>query len=138
MDKSFNEQELSDIMKEIEELEQEFSGEDTIDRIEASTLMEELAEMHPEKSIPIAAAHENIVSITPKAAPKTQAPAAHKGAQSSMTFKVQGEMNLELAFEIGGKTIHLDVTEAGLTIQMEGGMTFSVPVSDAHSVKKAV
>lgn len=126
MDKSFNDQELTDIMKEIEALEEEFS-EDT----EAS-VMEELAEMDEEKAIPFTTTKETVLAFDKK--PKTSS----KGAQSAMSFKVQGDMNLELKFEIGGKTIQLEVTEAGLTINMEGGVTFTVPVADAHSVKKAV
>lgn len=135
MDKSFNDQELSDIMKEIEALEEEFGGEEDSDRVEASAMMEELAEMEEEKSIPVTNKHESAVlpfqkEITPHAT-KSCSP-------TSMTFKVQGDMNLELQFDIGGKTIKLDVSETGLNIQMEGGVTFSVPVSDAHSIKKAV
>jgi hypothetical protein len=137
MDKSFNDQELSDIMKEIEALEEEFSGEVETDKIEASSVMEELAEMELDQAVPTTNKTETVLPFEKKTPPKAVA-AAKTSTQSSMSFKVQGDMNLELNFEIGGKTIALEVTEAGLTIQMEGGMTFSVPVSDAHSVKKAV
>lgn len=135
MDKSFNDQELSDIMKEIEALEEEFSGDVESDKIEASSVMEELAEMELDQAIPTTNKTETVLPFEKKILPKA---VAKPSAQNSMSFKVQGDMNLELNFEIGGKTIALEVTEAGLTIQMEGGMTFSVPVSDAHSVKKAV
>lgn len=132
MDKSFNDQELSDIMKEIEALEEEFSGES--DKVEATAVMEELAEMDEEKSIPVTNKEETVLAFTPKA--------VHHSTKStpptSMMFKVQGEMNLELQFEIGGKTIQLEVSETGLNIQMEGGVTFSVPVTSAQSLKKAV
>ncbi len=47
-----------------------------------------------------------------------------------MSFKVQGELNLELEFEIGGKFVSLQVAEDGLTIVLDGGMTFKVPVGD--------
>lgn len=135
MDKSFNDQELSDIMKEIEALEEEFSGEAETDKIEASSVMEELAEMELDQAVPTTNTKETVLAFERKAPPKA---VAKSSSQSSMAFKVQGDMNLELSFEIGGKTIQLEVTEAGLSIQMEGGVTFSVPVSDAHSVKKAV
>jgi hypothetical protein len=134
MDKSFNDQELSDIMKEIEALEEGFESEDEI-KTEASPVMEELAEMEEEKSVPIEFYKEPSVISFEKKAPvvpeKSSAPA-------SMSFKVQGEMNIELQFDIGGKTIQLAVSETGLNIQMEGGMTFSVPVNDAKTFKKAV
>lgn len=135
MDKSFNDQELSDIMKEIEALEEEFSGDVDTDKVEASSVMEELAEMELDQAVPSTNTKETVLAFERKPAPKAVAKASN---QSSMSFKVQGDMNLELSFEIGGKTIQLEVTEAGLSIQMEGGVTFSVPVSDAHSVKKAV
>ena len=53
-----------------------------------------------------------------------------------MSFKVQGDLTLELAFDVGGKTISLEVTEAGLSIEMEGGVKFTVPVSEASGIKK--
>jgi hypothetical protein len=138
MDKSFNDQELSDIMKEIEALEEEFSTEAESSPIEATSVMEELAEMELDQAVPSTNTKETILAFEKKEVPAPTAPAAKAGTQSSMSFKVQGDMNLELSFEIGGKTIHLEVTEAGLSVHMEGGVTFSVPVSDAHSVKKAV
>lgn len=135
MDKSFNDQELSDIMKEIEALEEEFGGEEDSDKVQASAMMEELAEMEESKSIPVTNKHDpQVLPFVKEIAPQ----AAKTTAPTSMSFKVQGDMNLELQFDIGGKTIKLDVSEAGLNIQMEGGVTFSVPVSDAHSIKKAV
>lgn len=135
MDKSFNDQELSDIMKEIEALEEEFSVDAESDKMEATSVMEELAGMELDQAIPVTNKKETVLPFERKSPPKA---VAKTSTQNSMSFKVQGDMNLALQFEIGGKTIVLDVTEAGLTIQMDGGMTFSVPVSDAHSVKKAV
>lgn len=134
MDKSFNDQELSDIMKEIEALEEEFSAEDDSDKIQASVIMEELADMEEEKSIPETNKHDNVVAFEKKSTPH----ASKKTSSTSMAFKVQGDLNLELQFEVNGKSITLDVSEAGFNIQMEGGVTFSVPLSDAHSLKKAV
>lgn len=141
MDKSFNDQELSDIMKEIEALEEEFSGESdkTETSMGATSVMEELAEMEEAKSIPTTNKEDTVLAFEPKAS--TPAPVATKkssSAPTTMSFKVQGDMNLELQFEVGGKTIQLEVTESGLQIQMEGGVTFSVPVSNAQSLKKAV
>lgn len=138
MDKSFNDQELSDIMKEIESLEDEFGGEEDSDKVEASAMMEELAEMEEEKSIPVTNKTEPIEPAESRilSFEKEIEPAAAKS--TSMSFKVQGDLNLELQFDIGGKTIMLEVSESGLNIQMEGGVRFSVPVSGAQSHKKAV
>lgn len=134
MDKSFNDQELSDIMKEIEALEEEFSGSGESEHSDPSSVLEELASMDTEQAIPVSKSKESVLPFESKA----PVSALKSGPQTSMMFKVQGDMNIELQFEVGGKTIMLDVSENGLTIQMDGGVTFSVPVSDAHSLKKAV
>ena len=142
MDKSFNDQELSDIMKEIEALEEEFSADEDSSKIEASAIMEDLAEMEEEQSIPVTNREEPFeeaaieqTTVLPFAKKEISQPTK---ATSSMSFKVQGDLNLELHFEVGGKNIALEVTDKGLTIQMDGGISFTVPVSDAQSYKKAV
>jgi hypothetical protein len=98
--------------------------------------------MEEEKALPKTNYEEKVLNFEPqaKAAP-VAAPAAvtnRSTAPASMMFKVQGNMELELQFEIGGKTVALAVTETGLTIELENGATFSVPVSDAQPLKKAV
>lgn len=134
MDKSFNDQELSDIMKEIEALEEEYTAEDDV-KAQSAEVMEELVEMEEEKSIPIESKHEpEVIAFEPRPAPKL----SKSSAPASMSFKVQGEMNLELQFEIGAKTIQLEVSESGLAIKMDGGMTFTVPVHETSALKKAV
>ena len=139
MDKSFNDQELSDIMKEIEALEDDFTtGEEKT----ASPIMDELAQMDEVDSVPVTATKEetftapNIVSLESKRADPEYAPT--KGASTSMSFKVQGNLALELQFDIGGKVVSLEVTETGLAIEMEGGARFSLPLTESSSVKKAV
>ncbi len=105
MDKSFNDQELSDIMAEIEALEEGDSHEEKV--------LAELTEMTESEAIPLRKENHK------------PAASAH---QSAMSFKVQGDMNIDLHFEIGGKSVSLQVTEAGLHIETEEGMTFSVPL----------
>lgn len=130
MDKSFNDQELSDIMKEIEALEEDFS--DTDEKV-ASPVMEELAYLEEEAAVPLTAA-KNVVPI------EASRPAAKSNpeASTSMSFKVHGQLTLELQFDIGGKVVCLEVTESGLNIEMEGGMKFTVPVGEKPGLKKAV
>lgn len=129
MDKSFNDQELSDIMKEIEALEDDFSA--TEEKL-TSPVIEELAHLDEEKALPRASS--NIVSLEQKQRPSAP---TETGASTSMSFKVQGNLTLELQFDIGGKVVSLEVTESGLSIEMEGGMKFSVPVTE-KTHKKAV
>ncbi len=129
MDKSFNDQELSDIMKEIEALEDDFTAPE---EKSASAVMEELANLDEQVSIPHSTS--NIVSLDSK----RSAPKASTDATTSMSFKVQGDLKLDLQFSIGGKVVMLEVTEAGLSIEMEGGVKFSVPVTESTSLKKAI
>lgn len=129
MDKSFNDQELSDIMKEIEALEDDFT---TVEDKVASPVMEELAHLDEKVSVPLET--EKVVSLdTKRAAPKETS-----SSSTSMSFKVQGNLTLDLQFDIGGKTVALEVTEDGLTIVMDGGMKFTVPVAEKSALKKAV
>lgn len=108
MDKNFNDEELSDIMKEIEALEK--GDEDSKD------VLEGLTELKESEAIP----------LRPQAK-QTSAPGS-KSNQTSMSFKVQGDLHLELQFDVGGKMVCMNVTEEGLLIEMDGGMTFSVPL----------
>ncbi len=129
MDKSFNDQELSDIMKEIEALEEGFESEE-ISAQAHKPVLEELAQMDEKVSVPVGAAE--VVSLD------TKRHAASPETQTSMSFKVQGNMTLDLQFIVGGKVISLEVSESGLAIEMEGGVKFSVPVTDRTALKKAV
>lgn len=109
MDKSFNDQELSDIMKEIEALEDGFNKEQEV--------LGELAEMPASEAVP----------FKPKAVSSPVIAAPH---HSSMSFKVHGELHLNLEFEVGGKIICMKVSEDGLHVVVDGGMTFTVPVKE--------
>jgi hypothetical protein len=62
----------------------------------------------------------------------------HYKASTSMSFKVSGDLTLELVFDIGGQTVSLEVTESGLSIEMESGMKFTVPMKQKSELKKAV
>lgn len=145
MDKSFNDQELSDIMKEIEALEDNFQTD--VGKMESSEtdVMEELAKLDEDEAIPTTAEVADPEPVTESArvvpmhsiepTPQTQfhsfsEPKA-KASPATMQFKVSGELNLELQFDIEGKVVSLAVNEQGLSIQMEGGMTFSVPLKKA-------
>ncbi len=163
MDKSFNDQELSDIMKEIEALEQDFipstevaaeptaatetdapSSETVLstDFVGGTQESEEFTEVSvtslqtdqkPEHFDPVS----NVVPLDHR--PTAANPKEHRPAAStSMSFKVSGDLTLELAFDIGGQTVALEVTESGLSIEMEGGMKFTVPMKQKSELKKAV
>lgn len=163
MDKSFNDQELSDIMKEIEALEEDFTAQDeklaspvmeelseldetgpvsatSVPTAHHEEVMEEIVEEVEETPVEAPVAKQNVVSLESKrsASEEPVAKTASTGASTSMSFKVQGNLTLELQFDIGGKVVCLEVTESGLSIEMEGGMKFTVPVTETTSYKKAV
>jgi hypothetical protein len=120
---NFNDQELSDIMKEIESLEENFAPES----VSASPVVQKLAQMDEEQSIPKSSNHLDEGEVIDFEHHKSSSPKV----STSMSFKVEGDMTIDLQFNVGGKVVSLEVSESGLTIQMEGGVTFTVPV-DSH------
>jgi ABC-type Zn2+ transport system substrate-binding protein/surface adhesin len=157
MDKSFNDKELSDIMKEIEALEEDFKTQENEFTVAASPVIEELAHMSVEDSVPVAKVVPHIVPQQEKHVEHhhNHGPAQHHHAHdhdhdhehdhdhhhhhapaghSAMSFKVSGDIKLDLQFDVGGKIVELCVNESGLHIKMEGGMTFTVPLT--HEKKK--
>ena len=63
------------------------------------------------------------------------------GSKSSMEFCVSGDMVLDLTFNVGGQSVQIAIDQDnGFVIQMQGGMTFSIPLNNTvkNSVKKAV
>lgn len=158
MDQSFNDQELSDIMKEIEALEEDFAAQATASPEEGETnkeesvgsapavqvqsedseespimeseeVLQDLAKMEETESVPL----HNVRAFEPK-----ESSHVANGAKSKMSFKVQGDLIMELNFEMGGKVVCLNVSESSLTIEMDGGMKFTLPVSKNSEIKKAV
>ncbi len=149
MDKSFNDDELADIMSEIENLEKEFA--ESVDEVPAeeshaeAVHEEEIDHTEPEVltqlvSKPIEEVvhktnyDENVVAIKKVSAPAHQAAAA--GGHSSLSFKVEGQMTLSLAFEVNGQSVSLEISEAGLQIAMDSGASFNLPMTKSGTAKK--
>ncbi|MGE3611532.1 MAG: hypothetical protein AB7I27_18215 [Bacteriovoracaceae bacterium] len=137
MDKSFNDQELSDIMKEIEALEEDFKADEG-EKVEPVAAMEEFSQTHEKKSEPDFHAAEELHhepedhhEVRPEAEVyhlSSNEVKAQSSSPASMSFKVQGDLCLEMQFEVNGKCVSLNVSETGLNIMMEGGVTFNVPL----------
>lgn len=182
VEKSFNDDELADIMNEIESLEQEFeveapaesespveqeasteSPQDVADEIMASDDVQEEVVEEPVVEDPVEQVFEDkteevkeVVSEmvqrpveevvpTPSPAP-APAPVHHiptpknewkpSGAQTSMSFNVEGDMKLSMSFHVSGKEFNVWVDEKdGFVIELDGGAQFKVPIDQAH--KKA-
>src|SRR5690606_29065433 len=113
MEKSFNEDELADIMSEIESLESDADEE---------------IEMHMD-SIDEQEEHYDVHPISKGSSkPTFQVP------HSQMSFHIEGQMSLSLGFTISGKEVQVSVNEDGMKIVMDNGAVFHLPIDD--EVKK--
>lgn len=137
-DKGFNDAELQDIMSEIESLEREYE-DDKPQATEEVAPTEEVETVVSETTT-----EDNVVNFTPKAAT----------GDHQVEFHGAGTVNFSLNFEVAGQKAHLDITEQGLavsldgmnltinetdgcTVEMDGGVKFSVPMGQKTSAKKA-
>jgi hypothetical protein len=155
MDKSFNDDELADIMSEIENLEKEFAESvdaapvdgpkaqaeaadepvgEPIDHTEPQVLAE-LVSKPIEEVVHKTNHSEKVVPMKKIEAPVHHAPAA--SGHSSLAFKVEGQMTLSLAFEVNGQSVSLEISDAGLQIDMDSGASFHLPMNKAGAAKKA-
>lgn len=180
VEKSFNDDELADIMSEIESLEQEFeeeppveseapveqevssqSPQDVADEVMASDEVAEEFVEEAEVDDPVEQVFEEkteevkevvsemvekpVEEVVPAPSP-APAPVHHistpkndwkpSGAQTSMSFCVEGDMKLSMSFHVSGKEFNVWVDEKdGFVIELDGGAQFKVPIDQAH--KKA-
>lgn len=182
VEKSFNDDELADIMNEIESLEKDFEEESFEDETPEEKMVEEVEEETAEVPVmvqpPKEVADEIMASPDPvekvyaektpevkevvselahspescpviKEAPPVESKLHHmpvkptpspdwkpSGAQTSMSFKVEGEMKLSMSFFVAGKEFNVWVDEKdGFVIELDGGAQFKVPMH--HAGKKA-
>ena len=143
-EQGFNDAELQDIMSEIENLEREYDEEKPSAEVEASPVeehIEEVVEAFSEKE----EHEEKVIDIKSKSTPAGEHP---------VEFQASGQMNFSMNFEVGGQTAHLEITEQGLvvsldgmnlsidetdgcTVDMDGGVKFSVPMGGQVKGSKA-
>jgi hypothetical protein len=165
MEKGFNDQELADIMNEIENLEKEFTQEmgnvggavethkasehedhkmGKTASLEASTDWEDSSDVEAE-SEEDGSEVEVRSSLPPKAhtgkfsSKKTMPPTrAHDVNRcSKMSFKIEGEVSMELGFEVGGEHLQLNIDEHHLHLTLSSGASFSFPLNEKLKSKKA-
>lgn len=128
MEKSFNDQELADIMSEIENLEREFTDAPA----EAKAAPEAAPAGPKAPEVEGGVLHKLAVAPPEQTVLKTNhaaEPHAGSGAASSMSFEVRGDMAVNLAFEVNGQRMSLAVNESGICIEMESGAKFQLPFS---------
>ena len=62
---------------------------------------------------------------------------SQKPASTAMNFSVEGDMKLDLEFQVSGQQISLHISEDGFEIELEGGAKFSLPVGGSSQGSKA-
>lgn len=138
-DTNFNESELEDIMSEIESLEKEFEGSETIavrnplqDEVERELIESMASEACAEMTTECAEQKLEEIPLTVPEKPKTQVIAFEKPkdqpamrepvkTNSQVSFAAQGTMALNLDFKIGEETARLTIDPVkGLTVSLSG------------------
>jgi hypothetical protein len=106
---------------------------------ELGEVLEELSAMPVEETTGETATvfEENVHSLNTHShsTPKKVAPST-SGGHSSMSFSVEGDMKLDLSFNVSGKIVNLNISENGFELELDGGMKFSIPLDEASSHKK--
>lgn len=111
---------------------------------EMKDVLNELSEMPVEEvsGDTVQAHDDNVVSLhdtsanTPGSEYTAPAEFAPSGGHSQMSFSVEGDMRLDLSFNVSGKIVHLHIGENGFELELDSGMKFSIPL-DENAHKKA-
>jgi hypothetical protein len=125
--------EATEVVQEVQEIDDEMS--EVVEEL-SSMPVEELEAAH-------ATAHDdsNVHQLrhsepTPEHAPVVAKKSTGNLPESSLNFSVQGDMKLNLFFNIGGKSVQLNIKEEGLEIELDGGMKFSIPLDHSEANEK--
>jgi hypothetical protein len=114
--------------------------QDEIDE-EMNEVLGELSEMPVEDVVPqhkVQSYDDNIHHMKQEPVKEKESWSASHGqpAQTSMSFRVEGEMKLDLNFSISGQDVNLQVTDHGFEIELAGGAKFTLPLGSQHQGKK--
>ncbi len=146
-EQGFNDAELQDIMSEIENLEREYEDDAPVSK---ETEVEVVVQEDSIEETASETTEDNVVSFEQKS--KTTSHTSN--GEQQVEFQGSGQMNFAMNFEVAGQTAHLEITEAGLvvsldgmhlsvnendgcTVEMDGGVKFSVPMTTKAKSSKA-
>ncbi len=117
--KGFNDSELEDIMNEIENLENDLAAESSEpeNQVLESKVQNNKDEAPPQNGGNVV----NIASVIGSHIPEVE---------SSLNLKVEGKLGVNFSFNIGPNTVTLKIEESGLTIEMQNGAKFTIPLED--------
>lgn len=144
MGKSFNDDELEDIMNEIESLESssDIAQGEPIGESQEMNSQPEAEEI--EYSEPEAAHHEPVHLEEASELEEVKSFPTHKhnpvhsgGSKTSLNFSVEGNTTLDLSFQAGQKKVHCIVTNDTFEVELEGGLKFTLPLHDLAHKKSA-
>lgn len=150
---------LSEIMKEIEALENDFRQEEK--EFAKSPIIEELAQLNEELSAPVGitatedqtfdwfqgdkeepvpAGEAEVFTMKGSAAVshigQVKEEVASKAAKpSQISFNFPPAMPVSMEFHRGKELVHFTWTDEGFQVEVEGGMSFSIPTQQSY--KKA-
>lgn len=131
--------------QEPEPVHEEVQPEPVVAKVdeEMNEVLEELSEMPVEDVVPQHQKEEVIndnihhMKKEPVVAEQTwSAPKSSSAAHTSMSFKVEGEMKVDLNFCIGGQDVSLQVSDEGFEIELAGGAKFTLPLGSQKQGKK--
>lgn len=165
MDKDMLDQDLNDIMKEIEALERDFreeekalakspiiaelaqlneelsapvaqtASDETFDWLREENNKAEPLQVAEAKVFEMKAPEVKPVAATPTPAPAKPVTPVATHHDQKMIFQFPEGTPLNVEFKVGEKAISLCWSEESFHVEMEGGVSFSIPVQ--HYIKKA-
>lgn len=117
----------------VQEVQAETTESVEAQSVEEEKVLHEVTNMPEEQVTPTAVAHDdNVHQLHP-----TSSSSSAGSAETSMSFKVEGDMTLDLTFNISGREVQLNVNENGLEIGLGDGAKFTLPLDKTAKQIKA-
>ena len=106
---------------------------------EETEVLEDLTSMEVEEVTPHHTKEDNtnVHNLEATKTVSSATPFTGGGHHTSMNFSVEGDMKLNLNFNISGKVVSLHIAEDHFSIELDGGMSFNIPFDHAQENKKA-
>lgn len=134
MNRVSDDKEFSEMMAEIDKLEDEFNSHSEEDFSQNEpivqhdeNIMRQLVETPTQRVEP-----RNIEKIHQSESKKDKS----LKKENAMSFHIEGDMKLNLNFCFAGKSVDLHITDEGFEIEVDGGMKFTIPVASETKLKK--
>jgi hypothetical protein len=123
-DSTFSDEEMNEVLGELNNMSVE-----EVEHKQSPKVEPEKSNVHQLKSSSV---EKKVVSPAPI---HTNSSSSADGV--SMNFSVSGNMSMNMNFNVSGTNIGLSISEDGLTINMDGGGKFVLPIQSQHKNKNA-